>query len=105
MLLIGIGQSKKLTTIFEWQIMDFKYPTTGQRDSSIEAGDFIPKNVIPGGIEVAENRLFVTLPRYKPGVPVSLAYINLSGKREKDIKLFYSIVAKFVFQIMENFSF
>lgn len=79
-LLIGFGQSKKLQTIFEWQQMDFKYQSLEQRDSSIQDGTFIPKNVIPVALEVMGDRMFVTLPRYKPGVPASLAFINLTGK-------------------------
>ncbi|XP_037732274.1 protein yellow isoform X3 [Drosophila subpulchrella] len=37
--------------------------------------DFVPKNNLPLGIDVHKNRLFVTTPRWKDGVPASLGTI------------------------------
>ncbi|KAH8406403.1 hypothetical protein KR222_000114, partial [Zaprionus bogoriensis] len=37
--------------------------------------DFIPKNNLPLGIDVYRNRLFITTPRWKDGVPASLVTV------------------------------
>jgi len=70
-----------LRVAYEWREMDFKYASPDQRWSAIERGEFKPANVIPFGLEVAGHRLFVTLPRWRSGVPASLAYLDLNGKR------------------------
>lgn len=70
-----------LRVAYEWREMDFKYASPDQKWSAIERGEFKPANVIPFGLEVAGHRLFVTLPRWRDGVPASLAYLDLNGKR------------------------
>lgn len=37
--------------------------------------DYIPENNLPLGVDVFRNRLFLTLPRWKSGVPFSLAWL------------------------------
>lgn len=69
-----------LITRYEWKLMDFQYENNNQRQEDIDGRAFISKNVIPTGIDVYENRLFVALPRLKSGVPASLATIDLNGK-------------------------
>lgn len=70
-----------LRVAYEWREMDFKYASPDQRWSAIERGEFKPANVIPFGLEVAGHRLFVTLPRWRAGVPASLGYLDLNGER------------------------
>lgn len=65
---------------YEWKLIDFNYETTEERQEAIQNGTFIPENVIPVGIDVHENRLFLSLPRLKAGVPASLATIDMNGK-------------------------
>lgn len=68
---------------YEWKAIDFKYETAAERQAAIDNQSFIPSNVIPVGLDVHENRLFLSLPRLKRGVPASLAYINMDGKNKK----------------------
>ncbi|XP_043064350.1 protein yellow [Drosophila ficusphila] len=72
-----------LRVAYEWREMDFKYADPDQRWTAIERGDFKPANVIPFGLEVAGHRLFVTLPRWRAGVPASLAYLDLNDTSSK----------------------
>lgn len=69
-------------TKYEWKTIDFNYETAAERQEAINNKMFIPPNVIPVGLDVHENRLFLSLPRLKHGVPASLAYINMNGKCE-----------------------
>ena len=80
-LLIGHVQSNdNLRVAYEWKEIDFKYANADRRWSAIERFEFKPENVIPFGIEVYQSRLFVSLPRWRDGVPASLAYLDLNGK-------------------------
>lgn len=69
-----------LRVAYQWKQIDFEYQNVDERQLAIANGTFIQENVIPVGIEVYQNRLFITLPRIKNGVPASLAYIDLTGK-------------------------
>ncbi|EDW28737.1 GL18784 [Drosophila persimilis] len=80
---VGALANDNLHVAFEWREMDFKYDTSDQRWAAIEKGDFKPANVIPFGLEVYKHRLFVTLPRWRAGVPASLAYLDLNDTSTK----------------------
>lgn len=76
-----------LQVLYQWKEIDFQYSTLDERRLAIDNQTFIPENVVPVGLEVYGNRLFITLPRWKNGVPASLAYINLNGKSIRHIYL------------------
>lgn len=80
LVLIGYCHANKLQTIYQWQKIDFKYTNADQRQAAIDSKAFIPENVIPAAMEIYKDRLFLTLPRLKPGVPATLATIDLNGK-------------------------
>lgn len=69
-----------LRVAYQWRQIDFEYRNEPDRQAAIESRSFIPQNVIPVGLEVYRTRLFVTLPRWKEGVPASLAYFDINGK-------------------------
>ncbi|XP_031624020.1 L-dopachrome tautomerase yellow-f-like [Contarinia nasturtii] len=79
--------NNNLHTKYKWRVIDFKYETAEKRQQAIESGAFIQTNVIPVGMDVHENRLFVSFPRLKSGVPASLAVINLDEPAENDAPL------------------
>jgi hypothetical protein len=64
--------------MFEWKELDFAYPSSRARQEAIESQSFIPSNNVPVGLEVWKNKLFITVPRWKRGVPASLAYVYLN---------------------------
>lgn len=72
-----------LRVAYEWKEIDFKYPSKELRQLAIESYEFVPENVIPVGLEVYRSRLFVTLPRWREGVPASLAYLDLNDNTTK----------------------
>lgn len=74
-----------LRVAYEWKQIDFNYPSEEQRQQAIDSKEFIAANVIPLGLEVYRSRLFVTLPRWKGGVPASLAYLDLNGKYRANV--------------------
>ncbi|ALC48066.1 yellow-h [Drosophila busckii] len=64
----------------EWKYLDFEYPTFVSRQQAILKGDFIPRNNLPLGIDRHRNRLFLTTPRWKDGVPASLVTVPFPTK-------------------------
>lgn len=80
MALLVVAAADHLKVEYKWNQIDFEFPSEEERQTAIENYTFIKENVIPVGLEVHKNRLFLTLPRWKKGVPASLAYIdNIDG--------------------------
>lgn len=67
-----------MRTVFEWRTIDFAYATPEQRAAAVRSGAFVPENNLPLGVDRWQDRVFVTLPRWKDGVPASLAWLPLS---------------------------
>lgn len=80
-------KNDKLKEVFSWKIVDFEYPTEGDRQSAINNKEFIPENNLPLGVERWHNKLFVTLPRWKDGTAATLTYIDLANTTSKSPKL------------------
>ncbi|XP_017473954.1 PREDICTED: protein yellow [Rhagoletis zephyria] len=64
----------------EWKYLDFEYPTYALRQQAISNRDFVPENNLPLGIDVFGDRMFITTPRWKDGVPASLNYLPFPTK-------------------------
>lgn len=79
-LFVSVVANDNLRVAYQWKQIDFEYPNIEERQAAIANETFIQENVMPVGLEVYKNRLFITLPRWKKGVPASLAYIDLNGK-------------------------
>ncbi|XP_045452696.1 protein yellow-like [Melitaea cinxia] len=65
---------------FQWKIIDFAWESHA-RDAALASGAYIPQNNMPAGIARWKNKLFITIPRWKKGVPSSLNYIYINGNQ------------------------
>ncbi|KAJ8731639.1 hypothetical protein PYW07_004803 [Mythimna separata] len=81
------GCMDQLHIVYEWKQIDYEFPSPAARAQAIETKAFIPENNIPMGLEIYEDRLFITVPRWKSGVPASLNYINLKDNSTNSPKL------------------
>ncbi|XP_023291557.2 protein yellow [Lucilia cuprina] len=70
------SDTKLFEIVNEWKYLDFEYLTYEQRKRALENKEFIPENNLPLGIDFYENRIFITTPRWKDGVPASFGYLN-----------------------------
>lgn len=57
----------KLQERYSWTQMDFAFPSLQMKQQAIAAGDYIPTNALPVGVEHWGNKLFVTVPRWRDG--------------------------------------
>lgn len=69
-LLAGLSSAEVLQTIAQWPLMDFALPY----DRGF-LNQYRPENVVPTGIEVGWDKIFVSVPRLRAGVPSTLNYI------------------------------
>ncbi|XP_055641820.1 protein yellow [Toxorhynchites rutilus septentrionalis] len=83
----SVSGNDNLRVAYQWNQIDFEFPSEAERQEAIRTGVYVPENVIPIGLEVYKKRLFVTLPRWKSGIPASLAYININDTTTKSPKL------------------
>ncbi|ALC48634.1 y [Drosophila busckii] len=81
LLLLGLAASThgayKLQERYSWNVLDFAFPNDRLKEQAIASGDYIPQNALPVGVEHFGNRLFVTVPRWRDGIPATLTYINM----------------------------
>lgn len=71
------AKNDKMEEVFHWKQIDYAFPDEEARKSSIEAGEYNQGNNLPLGLEVWNDKLFITVPRWKSGIPSSLNYIKL----------------------------
>jgi hypothetical protein len=66
-----------LPTIVEWQKLDFNFPNQSERERAINASNFIPTKCVPLDVDVdfAGHRIFVTIPQFVQGVPITLGTV------------------------------
>jgi len=76
--LCGFAAAATLEEVFSWKEVSFVWPNDETKENAIKSGDYIPANNLPLGLARWKNKLFVTVPRWKAGVPSSLNYISLN---------------------------
>ncbi|CAH1134539.1 unnamed protein product [Ceutorhynchus assimilis] len=67
----------KLQKHFEWNIMDFEYPDLNKKLNDMATGRLKPENALPVGIEIWNEKMFITTPRWKEGIPSTLNYVPI----------------------------
>ncbi|KAK9497287.1 hypothetical protein O3M35_004634 [Rhynocoris fuscipes] len=73
------SENTKLKEIFSWKELDYKFENEDARNMSIDSGEFIPEQNLPLGLEIWKDKVFITVPRWKSGVPSSLNYVLRNG--------------------------
>lgn len=59
---------EKLQVYYQWDVLDYTYPTLEERMDAIYVKKFIPENNLPIGIEVWRDKIFITVPRWREGI-------------------------------------
>lgn len=84
-LLLVTGRSisfiQQLKIVAEWKTIDFAFPRPDMREKVIQNGNFIQENCVPIDVDVdyqvtSPSRIFVTIPRFTTGVPITLGYVT-----------------------------
>ncbi|XP_066588544.1 protein yellow-like [Prorops nasuta] len=72
-------------TIYSWKQIDFNFPNESIRNAYLASGGYIPENNMPLGLNVWQNKMFITVPRWRNGVPFNLNYFQLNESNSSPI--------------------
>jgi hypothetical protein len=75
------------STVYEWFKVDFAWQSDGAKATALSLGRWVPEHCAPGGLAVLGSRLFVSVPRYLPGVPSTLNWLPSAGASSASPKL------------------
>ncbi|XP_074115399.1 major royal jelly protein 8-like isoform X2 [Cotesia typhae] len=72
---------KNLRLVYSWKSLDFLFPDAWTREQAILNKDFIPGAPFPIDVDASAigpfgSRVFITIPRFQEGVPVTLGYVS-----------------------------
>ncbi|XP_031828175.2 yellow-h [Nomia melanderi] len=73
-----VGPAMEL--VYAWSTVDYTYDSVEARDAAIYDGDFIAENNLPLGLDVWREKVFITLPKWKNGIPATLATVPRHSK-------------------------
>lgn len=74
-LFLTITSAQRFKVLYEWNYVNFTWPTEDSLRSSISKGEYIPENNIISGLKYYDGYFYITLPRMKQGVPATLTRI------------------------------
>lgn len=71
---------KNLKSVAEWGSLDYVFPSSSVRQAALSSGQFVPGNGVPIDVDVdyklnQQSRIFVTVPRFTTGIPVTFGYV------------------------------
>ncbi|KMQ98416.1 protein yellow [Lasius niger] len=67
--------------MYAWSTIDFEFDSIEARDNAIFDGDYVAENNLPLGLDVWRDKIFITLPKWKSGIPVTLATVPRHSKK------------------------
>ncbi|KAJ8674538.1 hypothetical protein QAD02_005800 [Eretmocerus hayati] len=73
--------------VYSWHNLDYNFPNESMRQAITDSGNFVPANNLPVGIAVWNDKMFITVPRWRKGVPSNLNYISMSTNTGTSPKL------------------
>jgi len=78
------NQLKNLRLVAEWKELEFSFPSQEVRNAAIASGDYIRGNALPIDVDVdyksqGNSRVFVTVPRFVTGIPITLGVVSTNG--------------------------
>jgi len=65
--------------LYEWITLDYDWPSAAEREAYIASGRFIVENNALAGVKGYDGEIYVTVPRWRPGVPSTLNKVVHNG--------------------------
>ncbi|XP_015586317.1 protein yellow, partial [Cephus cinctus] len=62
----------KFRVEFQWKYINVTWPSEDARLAALQNEEYIPENNAIAGIKLWKHRMYLTVPRWKNGVPVTL---------------------------------
>jgi hypothetical protein len=74
---LGTPRSKIFSIEYQWQYINFTWPSYSAYKKAINRRHYVPENVAMTGIKYHREYLYMALPQIRKGVPVTLGRISL----------------------------
>lgn len=76
--------------VYEWDTIDLVWPNSSFREDYIRTNKFIAENNAVNGIKIYNNTIYLTIPKLKDGIPVSLLVIDNGTLKSPSLRPFPS---------------
>lgn len=73
---LALANGHEFKTVRSWNCIDYNLPNDDIRNTLISNGCYIPENNMPLGMHVWNDKVFITVPRWKTGVASTLNYFS-----------------------------
>lgn len=73
-------QSVSFDIFLEWSHINFTWLSNSHYLRALQERRYIPENIMPGGIKFFKDSLYIALPKFRTGVPVTLTVLYLDDK-------------------------
>ncbi|XP_012271633.1 protein yellow-like [Orussus abietinus] len=70
---LSLAAHDSFRVIFQWNYVDFAWPSDEARQRAVDRGEYVLANNPIAGIKCWKGKMYLTIPRWKDGVPVTLA--------------------------------
>ncbi|XP_065334613.1 protein yellow-like [Cloeon dipterum] len=80
--LLGLSSlvtAANFTQVFQWDELDFEWPSEASRTQALKTGGFTPENIYPHYIAVYGTRIFLSLNKYNINIPATLVSLPTSS--------------------------
>ncbi|CAD1469723.1 unnamed protein product, partial [Heterotrigona itama] len=84
---LALANCHEVRTVYSWNNVEYNFPATVNPDTLMSDGEYIPENNVPLGMEIWEDKIFITVPRWKDGVASNLNYISKNDTSIESPKL------------------
>lgn len=64
LLIVSVSFAKKLEEKYSWKELEFAWPSEEVKQEAIKSGKYIESHNLPLGLEVWNDKVFITVPRY-----------------------------------------
>ncbi|XP_072377262.1 protein yellow-like [Diabrotica undecimpunctata] len=73
------------TTLYEWSYVNFTWNNLEQYTEAINTKRYVPQNLLIGGIRFFKNDMYMSLPKYRPGVPATLTVVPKAESKSTNV--------------------
>lgn len=64
--------------LYAWKHLDYDWLDNELKEEALKSGAYVPENNLPMGFAPWNDKIFISVPRFKTGVPSTLNYITLN---------------------------
>ncbi|XP_060535472.1 protein yellow-like [Cylas formicarius] len=71
-----VSGAEKFKVVRQWTHLNYTWRSQAEYKDALKTGRYVPQNNAPVGIKIYGNTLYVSVPKYRKGVPVTLTTVE-----------------------------